>query len=151
MTTNSTIDPKAIETLQELIRLNLDSQEGLHEAAQYCKNENVAQLFRTLAEERGRQASELRQLVSSYGQNPEDDGTYAAAAHRTLINIRGSMGGGAKEMLVEAERGEDYIKAAYENAAQDRACTPLTEVLNEHYRAVTDSHNRVRNLRDAAK
>jgi uncharacterized protein (TIGR02284 family) len=81
-------------------------------------------------------------------EGPGDSGTVSGAAHRFLMNIRGKLGGGVPVMLIEAERGEDYIKSKYEGALKEHAGSAITDVLNQQYAAVKAGHDRVRELRD---
>ena len=74
-------------------------------------------LFRELGAERSELADELKQQHVEYsGEEAEDDGSIMAAVHRTWLKVRSLINGGdACPILCEAEKGEDYIKAAYED------------------------------------
>lgn len=149
--TKLNLNDETIETLQELIQINLDSQDGFQQVADKTDEISVANLFRRLASERHEQAQELKQLVSANSEEPEDSGSFAASAHRALIDIRAALGGGAKVMLIEAEKGEDKIKEKYEEALKGNPGTAVSDVLHRHYAAVKTAHDSVRDLRDAHK
>jgi uncharacterized protein (TIGR02284 family) len=108
----------------------------------------ISSLFRELASQREQQAAELRTLVAANFEEPDHEGSYAAAAHRAWMDLRAAFGGGTHAMLSEAERGEDYIKGKYEEILKECAGSAVTDVLNRQYRAVKLAHDRVRDLRD---
>ena len=119
METKTSLTDETIEGLQTLIRYNIDSVEGFKEAADEVKEADVATLFRKLAVERASLADELKNSVEWNGEESEDDGSAMAAVHRAWINVRSKLNGGAAyPILCEAEKGEDYIKGAYEKVSQ---------------------------------
>lgn len=149
METKTKLTDESIESIQDLISVNIDSRDGFNEAAEHVEDANVSQLFREIAEERNQQVSELRTLVHLNDRESENAGSMAAAAHRAWMDLRATFGAGTKEMLDEAERGEDHIKAQYEEALKECAGSAVTDVLNRQYAVVKKAHDRVRDLRDS--
>lgn len=144
----------SLDWLQDLIEINIDSSKGFGEAAEKLgemkqKDRPVEAMFRSLSADRSAQAQELKAIVSANRAKPTDSGSVAAAAHRTWMDLRAALGGGEQALLSEAERGEDQIKAKYEEALKDLGTCPCTQVLRRHYVAVKASHDKVRDLRDA--
>jgi uncharacterized protein (TIGR02284 family) len=79
-------------------------------------------------------------------------GSWQAMFHRWWLDLRGSLSGGdAYAVLAEAERGEDKIKQMYEEVLKQTAGNPLSDVLHQQYIEVKKGHDRIRDLRDAAK
>jgi uncharacterized protein (TIGR02284 family) len=152
MTTNTlNLPEKSIDWLQDLIQLNIDSRDGFKEAADELKGNRLESLFREYSNQRGAQASELQSLVASNAERPETDGSVAAAAHRTWMDLRSALGGGDQAILDEAERGEDHIKEKYEAAIKDLGSCSCTTVLRSQYAAIKAAHDKVRDLRDSYK
>ncbi len=151
--TKTNLTDETVEELQGLIQINLDSQLGFDEAASEVeKNDaSLAKLFRTYATERSRQASELKSFVSLNNTQPRDDGSFSGSAHRGWINLKAALGGGKQMILNEAERGEDAIKAKYEEVLKSTSGSGITDVLNRHYAEVKRTHDKVRDLRDQCK
>ncbi len=146
------LNETTIEKLQKLIRANIDSYNGFHESAEELKDERLATLVRSIGDERSAVASELQQYVEFNGKEAEDDGSVAAKTHRIWINIRGKLNGGdATVILIEAERGEDHIKEAYEDVLKDTAGSAMNDVLTAQYAKVKAGHDKIRDLRDAYK
>ncbi|MBL9082427.1 MAG: PA2169 family four-helix-bundle protein [Planctomycetales bacterium] len=153
-TTFSNLPEKSLDWLQDLIEINIDSSKGFKEAADNLqdmkeKDLPLESMFRSLSADRARQADELQAIVASNAKKPTESGSVAAAAHRTWMDLRTALGGGQQAVLSEAERGEDHIKAKYEEALQELGSCPCTQVLRRHYDAVKASHDKVRDLRDA--
>ena len=150
--TVNNLDESTISGLQKLIRYNIDSFEGFRDAADEVKDEAVATLFRELAAERSLLAKELQNHVEISGEDSEDDGSMLAAVHRTWLKVRSLINGGdAVPILCEAEKGEDCIKAAYEDVLKDTAGSAVNDVLTQQYAKVKAGHDRVRDLRDIYK
>ena len=152
METKISLNEETINGVQKLIRYNIDSADGFQGAAKDIKTEAIATLFRDLAAERQELAAELQTYVEINGEESVDDGSVMAAMHRAWISTRALINGGAAHpILCEAEKGEDCIKAAYEDVLKDTAGSALNDVLTQQYAKVKAGHDRVRDLRDAMK
>jgi uncharacterized protein (TIGR02284 family) len=150
--TKTNLNEATISGVQKLIRYNIDSAEGFQEAARDIKTDAIASLFRDLAAERQELAAELKTHVEFNGEEPVDSGSIMAAVHRVWINVRSMINGGAAyPVLCEAEKGEDYIKAAYEGVLKESAGSAMNDVLTQQYAKVKSGHDRVRDLRDSFK
>jgi uncharacterized protein (TIGR02284 family) len=138
--------------LEELLRANIDSEKGLREAAELVDDAGLAGLFRQIAGERAVQARELQSFVAVNEGDSYQEGSYAAAVHRTWMQIREALSmNNTVSILSEAEFGEDQIKSAYEDALKETAGSPVNDVLQRHYFQVKTVHDQVRDLRDQAK
>ena len=143
------LNDETIAELQGLTQINFDSRDGFRHAAGEMKSAPIVKLFRELAEERARQAAELQHFVAINEKEPKREGSLAGAVHRTWITVRDAVSGSQSEtVLAEAERGEDQIKQAYQAALKKTAGSAVNDVLQRHYAAVKDAHDRVRTLRD---
>jgi uncharacterized protein (TIGR02284 family) len=150
--TKMTLNEGTITKLQKLIRANIDSYNGFHESADELAHPKVAELFRKIGDQRSSMATELQEYVDFNGEDAEDDGSVAAKTHRIWINIRSKINSGdAYVILIEAERGEDHIKAAYEDVLKDSAGSAMNDVLTQQYALVKAGHDAIRDLRDAFK
>ncbi|TWU23851.1 PA2169 family four-helix-bundle protein [Novipirellula artificiosorum] len=150
--TKTDLNETTIEKLQKLIRANIDSYNGFHESAEEIDDVELAKLFKEIGDQRSAMASQLQKFVEFNDEEAEDDGSVAAKTHRIWINIRSKINGGDPYViLIEAERGEDHIKAAYEDVLKETAGSAMNDVLTDQYAAVKAGHDKVRNLRDAYK
>ena len=73
--------------------------------------------------------------------------------HRAWINLKSAITSGDDHaILAECERGEDSAVNEYKKAMEDEELSaPLRNILSRQYAQVKSAHDRVRNLRDAAK
>lgn len=147
-----TMSDRAAETVQDLIRLNIDAAEGFTAAADRVEDVRIAELFREYAAQRTSNAEELKASVAFNGEEPADSGTTRGTLHRWWLELRGTIAGGdTANVLAEAERGEDAIKQRYEESLKECAGSPIAELLMTQYRGVKAAHDHVRDLRDAYK
>ncbi len=147
--TKTDLKPETMSKLQDLIRVNIDSYDGLLESAEEINDPSIAKLFRALAHERSKLATELQDYVKFNGEKAIIEGSFAAGVHRAWINVRSKLNNGDPHVvLVEAEFGEDQIKGAYEDALKQTTGSEVNAVLQEQYSRVKAGHDRVRDLRD---
>lgn len=156
MTTETTtsMQEKTLAKLRDLIRINQDSARGFEEAAKAVDNGQLQRLFNDLAAQRGRFAAELKGYVEMNGQDADDEaeGSWVGQFHRWWLDLRATLtGGGAYAVLAEAERGEDQIKAMYEEVITKTTGNAVNDVLHQQYVQVKKGHDTVRDLRDAVK
>lgn len=150
--TKAHLKPETIKQLQELIQINVDSRDGFRHAAEKLEDMTLSTLFQSLAHQREEQANELSQYVEWNQEKPDREGSFAASLHRSWITIREALSSDSLyPVLAEAERGEDQIKAAYENALRETAGSAVNDVLTRQYAQVKSAHDRVRDLRDEHK
>ena len=138
-----------IRTLNGLIATTIDSVDGYRTSAQDVENPRFAELFTARASERSSVAEQLRAEVKRLGGNPEDDGTILAAGHRAFVNLKSAVTGRDDQAIVnEVERGEDHIKAKYEEALKDDNLSPQSRTLVETaFGSVKAGHDEMRNLK----
>ncbi|MCA9078402.1 MAG: PA2169 family four-helix-bundle protein [Planctomycetaceae bacterium] len=145
-----TLSESTTEQLQELVQINIDSAKGFEDASHELSNSHLIRLCGDLANERRRQASELTKYVEMTGQVAPKDGSFLAAVHRSWMKTRKLfLSNDEYAILAEAERGEDQIKDAYEQALRETTGSPVNRALQRHFLKVKEAHNRIRSLRDA--
>lgn len=152
METITNLNEETIDRIKDLVRINQDSAEGFAEAAEVVENEDLKGLFSLMAGERQQFANELRSYVILNDEDGDISGSWKGMFHRWWLDLRGKLSGGdAYAVLAEAERGEDKIKAMYEECIKETTGNPLNDVLHRQYAEVVKGHDRVRDMRDAVK
>jgi uncharacterized protein (TIGR02284 family) len=138
-----------IRTLNSLIATTIDSVDGYETAATDASVEQFASMFRSAASDRRIVMQDLRAEVVRLGGEPEDDGTVLASAHRVFLNLRDAITGkDDKAIIAEVERGEDHIKAKFEDAIADHDVNADTRaVIESGYNAVKRGHDQMRDLK----
>jgi len=149
METKAELSQETQEAVQDLIQANLDSESGFREVAGEVDDPQLSQLFVRMAETRKELARDLQAHVLMDGERPRLDGSWLASLHRTWVDIRAKVSGGDPAVLLtEAERGEDYIKAAYEDVLKRTAGSALNDLLQHQYAEIKKGHDSIRELRD---
>jgi len=138
-----------ISILNGLIATTIDSVDGYRTSAQDVENSHFAEMFTSRASERSSVAEQLRAEVKRLGGNPEDDGTLLAAGHRAFVNLKAAVTNRDDQAIVnEVERGEDHIKAKYEEALKDDDLSPQSRMIVETaYGSVKSGHDQMRDLK----
>jgi uncharacterized protein (TIGR02284 family) len=148
--TKSTLTDETVDKLQDLVHINIDSHQGLIDAADAIADEAVAQVFRDTAAERSQFADELKMYVEWNNQTPPKEQSFASKVHQCWMNCRAKLNGGDPHVVLEeAEYGEDQIKEAYEDALKENPGSAMNELLLTQYAVVKKGHDRIRDLRDA--
>jgi uncharacterized protein (TIGR02284 family) len=140
---------ETISTLNELIETLKDGKNGFETAAGDVTDGRVKAVFVEYAAQRSRLAGELQAEVRRLGGKAEKTGSTAAAAHRGWINLKSALGGGAKSILNEAERGEDVAVESYEKALKANLPPEVTGVVRRQFDEVKKAHDRVRDMLDS--
>ena len=141
------------EIIDDLIETLKDGQEGFKQAAESVKDPQLKSLFSEYSQQRARFAVELR----SKAQSPDEreskmSGSAAGALHRGWINLKSAVTkGDGHAILAECERGEDSAVEQYKKAVDDNLSAQLREIVSRQYAEIKKAHDRIRNLRDAAK
>lgn len=141
-----------VNTLNSLIETTLDSADGYERAAKDATDASLKQLFTRRGGERRQAVRELQTQVRALGGEPEDDGTILAAAHRVFLDIKKLVGNDNKRVVEEVERGEDHIKAKFEDALKETDLSATTrQVIQRVYQNVKAGHDQVRDIKHAAE
>ena len=142
-----------ISTINSLIETLKDGQEGFRQAAEAVKDPSLKSLFSEYSLQRSRFAAELQGQARSFGESdPEKRSSAAGAMHRAWINIKSAVtSGDDAAILSECERGEDSAVNEYKKAMEDNLPSPVRETVSRQYAEVQSAHDRVKQLRDAAK
>ncbi len=150
MTTTEQGDFKS--TINDLIEICRDGEEGFKTAAENVKDPALRAEFMQYSDQRRNFASDLRGALESTGETPADHSTVAGTLHRGWMHIKQALASNDnKAVLAECERGEDYAVEAYEKAASASLPRPFKEMVESEYADVRRTHDRVRSLRDQWK
>lgn len=139
-----------IKILNSLIETTLDSSDGYRQAAEKATNARYRDLFQQWSTERRQVVSDLQGEVRVLGGTPDEDGSVLAAGHRMFLKLRDSVSkSGSDESVVdEVERGEDFIKAKYEEALKDDdLSTSVRDAVVRAYASVKSGHDQARDLK----
>jgi len=139
------------KTLNHLIEICKDGQDGFRESGENAKHSELTTLFANYSQQRATFAAELHELVTQSGEEPETTGSSAAAVHRGWIDLKSAITNGSDHaILAECERGEDVAVSAYRTALEEELPANVRSVVSAQSDDVQAAHNDVRNRRNAA-
>jgi uncharacterized protein (TIGR02284 family) len=143
---------KNAEVLNDLVEINNDRIAGYEKAASKAKDPDLNSLFTDMAHQSKEFVSELRSLVSSEGEEPAKGTTVRGKIYRAWMDVKQTFtGDDRKSLLSSCEFGEDAAQRAYENALKESELSPsVREVLEKEKSSLRASHDRIRDMRDAA-
>lgn len=119
---------KVSNQLNELLEKNYDAEKGYLNAAENVESTRLKIFFKNRASERSEFAKNLRTEILSYGQIPEDNGTFTGAMHRNWMSLKSLFTSNDEEaILEEALRGEKASFDEYCEILKDNEFAPSTE------------------------
>ena len=138
-----------VSVLNGLIETTLDSMKGYEDAAKDADSTQFATMFADFARDRAKVATDLQNHVRTLGGEPEMDSSMLAAAHRTFMDLKQAITGkDDKAIIQEVERGEDHIKAKFEDAMKDSDLSPATRsAITEAFASVREGHDKMSALK----
>ena len=142
-----------ISTINNLIETLKDGEKGFQEAAEAVDDPQLKSLFTGYSEQRARFASELQTQARSVGEaEPETGGSATGAMHRGWINLKSAITSKEQSaILAECERGGDSAVQEFEKAMRNDLSSPVRDTVSRQYSEIKNPHDRIKNLRDAAK
>lgn len=150
METITNLDKDTVGGVKSLVEINIDSSKGFETAAENIENADIAGYFRQCSARRAQFAEHLKRVVDVNNADVPEDGTAKGSIHRWWLDVRGTIQNGDEHaILAEAERGEDSIKNTYESVLKKTAGSPLNAVLTDQYASVKETHDTIRDMRDA--
>ena len=123
-----------IDALKKLHTRIIDSKDGYEKAREDADKSSHAQLFADMIDRRSRNHQQVHQFLVAKGVEPDESGSFLAAAHRTLVDLRSAFSKGDAGVLAEVIRGEESLLEAYDEAIE--ACggsDPEFSFLSEQY------------------
>ena len=144
---------EVVSVLDELIATLKDGQEGFRQAAESVGDAKLKSLFEDYSNQRARFVTALQMEARKFGEEkPDNNSSAAGALHRGWINLKSAVTGGNEyTILAECERGEDSAVEEFEKAMEDGLPPALQDIVARQYAEIKAAHDRIRDLRDAAK
>ena len=146
------IHDDAIDTLNNLLEICRDGEFGFTESAEHTKTQEVKTVFLQRAGDCRSAATELQELISEMGGEPDEGGTVSGAMHRGWVAVKGSLSGYSDiDMLEECERAEDVALAQYRKALKRDLPMRAKAVVERQAQGTQINHDQIRNLRNIHK
>jgi uncharacterized protein (TIGR02284 family) len=141
-------------TISDIIQTLEDGQKGFATAAEKAENDgrqDLALEFRQYSEQRATFSNQLRNHAAERGLDVDAGPSVAGTMHRGWMKLKDALSGADVSGVLEAaEQGEDHAVAEYVRALDDDIEGELRALLGQQFTEIQATHDRVRNLRDAA-
>ena len=123
---------KISNKLNELLEKNYDAEKGYLNSAENIDSTRLKIFFKNRASERSEFAKELRTEILSYGQIPEDNGSFKGTMHRNWTTLKSLFSSNDEEaILEEAIRGEKASFDEYFEILKEEDFAPSTRKMLE--------------------
>jgi len=147
--TNTINNDDVISTLNGLIEICKDGQDGFKDAAEGIERSDLKKTFYEFSQQRSEFVGVLQATVRSLGGDPEKTGSFAGVVHRGWIDLKSAITGKDEgAILNECERGEDYAKDAYTEALKTNLPANVADIVSQQSHAILAAHNRIKSLRN---
>jgi uncharacterized protein (TIGR02284 family) len=144
-------DAQVISTLNNLIQICRDGQEGFHTAAEGVANPELKELFQRYSGQRASFAGELRDEVRRMGGEAAEGGSVTGSFHRGWMGLKAALTGeDERAILGECERGEDSALAAYRAALGVDLPVSVRSIVERQFAEVKEALHHIRGLERAA-
>ena len=138
-----------ISTLNDLITICKDGEDGFKTCAEHVSNGYLKTLFGDRSQRCAKSALELQKLVAGLGGEPAESSSLASAVHRAWIDVKSAVVDRDDEaVLAECERGEVLAVDAYRKALDKSLPIEVRTVVTTQYGGVMHNHDLVKNLRE---
>lgn len=143
------------EILNDLIQINNDRITGYQKAIEETEviDADLRSIFQSMIQQSQENVAELTRYVQQTGTTPEMGTTLSGKIYRAWMDIKASFSGFDKSAILDScEYGEDVALKAYKDALADdgkeRMPSYIKQVIMEQKDKLTQSHDRIRMLRD---
>ncbi len=151
MATWMELKPAAMEHLNELIQINMDTASGFRRAAAITENPTLKSMFYELGGQRARFVEELKEKVPEPAENIPTSGTWFGKAHHWWMDLRSTVSPDTGyALLAEVERSEERLKSAYEALDRETVGTAVHPLLSLQYDQICKIHEQIRGMREVA-
>jgi uncharacterized protein (TIGR02284 family) len=135
---------------KDLIQTLEDGTNGFQSAAEKLSDSDRADLasrFNAFSAERSQFADELRSIAGAYGDQINESGSVAAAAHRGWMAVKDALTGSSPSGVLDvAEQGEDHAVSEYRKALDEDISPELRAVVQRQFTSVQATHDEVKSL-----
>lgn len=128
------LDQKIISSLEHLVTIGVDGEQGYQKAAEMVSDKNLLAQFEQLSTARNIQSEAIRNYLSANGiEKPEHEGGFAGALHRAWLDVKGTLSNRSDSAVISScVTGDKSAIEAYEDVlAKDGLPEDLQKLLSE--------------------
>ena len=139
-----------IDTLASLHTILIDTRAGYEEAAKDAKAPGLAAFFREMAALRREDHEKIHQNLVALGARPDENGSFMATVHQTVISLRAALIGINRSALGSFASGEEHVLKAYDQALSDnRGKSEITATLTRQRQRVVGKIEQMKEMEGA--
>ena len=142
-----------VETLEKLIEVSRDGQNGYRDAAEHVNDPELKKLLNEVSLERAKFAGDLENEAIRWGRADVDrSGSTRAALHRGWTGLKAALGGGDNAILSSMEKGDSYAQSQYDDCIRDgHLPDDILGIVRNQAQAIVGTLDRIRALRQHRK
>lgn len=142
-----------VDTLQKLIEICHDGQQGYREAAEHVKDHRLKQLLSEVSLERAKFAGDLESETVRWGKPDVDrSGSTLGAMHRGWTELKASLGAGDDTVLASMDTGDTYAQEQYDEVIRDgKLPDDIVGIVRNQAQAIVGTLDRIRAMRQHRK
>ncbi len=137
----------------DLIQTLEDGKKGFAEVADKLTDSDRSEWaprFADLSAQRAAFSQELERMAAAYGDDIDEQGSFAGTVHRGWINLKDAVTGSSpKSVLDAAVTGENHAVGEYEKALEADLSIDLRNTVERQYLVIKSAAADVASLRDA--
>ena len=141
---------ETIDVLNTLVEINNDRIEGYQTASKETVENDLKELFSTLAATSERCKSDLVQEIERLGGKATEGTRTTGKFYRVWMDVKAAATGkDRKAILSSCEFGEDVAVGTYAKAQlKDELDSDVKALIKSQYDLIKADHDRIKNLRD---
>ena len=148
------IHEKAVETLNDLVKINNDRIAGYQKAIEELgdANADLKAVFSDMVAESEQCKRQLLLLINKEGGEPADGATAPGAVYRVWMDLKATFSGDDRKTVLEScEFGEDAAQKAYKAALEERGelIPEAVSTIREQQQTLKISHDKIKQMRDS--
>jgi uncharacterized protein (TIGR02284 family) len=152
MSTPSKTLQRVEDTLNSVISILIDGQEGFQKLGDEFKDENLRLQFLSESLTRAQFRGNLETVLHQEGVHDiKESATANGTALRIWAELKSKLGGGDHTLLETAEQAEDAAVQAYDEALATELPLPVRQILSSQAAHIEEFHDFVKAARDKQK
>ncbi|MBK9731774.1 MAG: PA2169 family four-helix-bundle protein [Chitinophagaceae bacterium] len=143
---------KIIDTLNELVQINHDRNEGYKVAANETVDNQLKELFLKYAIQSSQFAEVLAQEIHSLDGKPVEGTRLDGKIYRIWMDVKAAIAGNDRQAILNScEYGEDVALRTYDDALTADVILPVNirQLISKQKRELQEAHLYVKSLRDS--
>jgi len=136
--------------ISRVISICRDAEQGFRGAANAARDPELKELFVRYSDQHGGFAAKLQEAVKALGYDPGAPAGLGGTIYGGWINLKALVTSHEQHgILVEAERGEDWILTTYREATDKNLPVGIRPIIEAQRAEIERAHDYLRQRRDA--